>query len=200
MPIIATNAQIIAYYTDLLTTYGLDARSLDWGSADTQRARFAVLASVCRLAGRSVLDVGCGLGDFYAYLRQQDIETTYTGLDLTPAMIDRARERFPQVRLHTGNLLEYDGPGADVVVASGLFAFVNLAQVVPMLQRMVALCGVAVACNFLSDSTPVRHPREFYADPGAMLRHARRLTPYVTLRHDYMHHDFTLFLYREPVG
>ena len=44
-------------------------RILDWASPQSQEARFQVLADEVPLAGKTLLDVGCGLGDLYGFLR-----------------------------------------------------------------------------------------------------------------------------------
>jgi hypothetical protein len=43
----------------------------------------------------------------------------------------------------------------------------------------------------------VQEPGEFYADPVEIVRFCRSLTPWVVLRHDYLAHDFTVYLYRD---
>ena len=59
------------------------------------------------LAGMSVLDVGCGTGDFIAVASGRGARVV--GLDLSPHVIDRARARFagsPEVTLQVGSVVE----------------------------------------------------------------------------------------------
>ena len=42
------------------------------------------------------------------------------------------------------------------------------------------------------------NPGEFNADPLETVASCRRISPRAVLRHDYMPHDFTVFLYRSP--
>ena len=44
---------------------------LDWACAESQQTRFAVLADNVELAGRSLLDIGCGLGDLRTFLDER---------------------------------------------------------------------------------------------------------------------------------
>jgi SAM-dependent methyltransferase len=54
------------------------------------------------VAGRRVLDVGCGTGFFTEfYLRRGG---TVTGLDITTASVERLRQRFPQSRFILGDV------------------------------------------------------------------------------------------------
>ena len=47
----------------------------------------------------SVLEIGCGTGDTLSFLRP----SRGVGIDLSPAMVERARERHPGLEFHTGN-------------------------------------------------------------------------------------------------
>ena len=42
----------------------------------------------------TVLDVGCGLGDFYRWLNTKHNNINYTGIDITTSMIDIAKSGF----------------------------------------------------------------------------------------------------------
>ncbi len=49
-----------------------------------------------------VVEVGCGPGHITAYLADQGADAT--GIDLTPAMVEEARRRFPEGRYELGDL------------------------------------------------------------------------------------------------
>jgi SAM-dependent methyltransferase len=193
----------IRYFTDLVAENGVDPRSLDWGSRESQHLRFSVLAGIGSMQGTRILDVGCGLGDFYEWLRQQGIGCDYHGIDITPAMIAMARERFPEARFDVGTLTgdmdaivgEYD-----YIVASGIFYRRQISAMDfmhQMLGAMYAHCTRGIAFNSLSLWTSSQDAGEFYADPLATLEFSRTLTPWIVLRHDYHLRDFTMYLYRE---
>lgn len=193
--------RIIETYKHLVETYGFDHRALDWGSRYSQELRFAVLTEIAPLQEASVLDVGCGLADFLDYLQRRGIGAQYTGYDLTPGMIAVASRRFPGAQLHVVNLLNEPEPTPqfDYVVASGIF---HLRQHDPfsylesMVHRMFALCHRGVAFNTLSCLAKKRDPGEFYAEPARVMALCLEITPFVVMRHDYLEHDFTVYLYR----
>ena len=195
-------AEMRAHYDALVARHGLSHKALDWGSRDSQELRFSVLAAIADLRGRSVLDVGCGLADFCEFLRARGIEVDYTGVDLSPAMVAKAAERFPGVRLVAGNILECELPaqGYDYVLASGIFTFLRGAEAEATAWRLIErLHGLARrACGFNSLSTWARErdPGEFQLDPAATLARCRELGEGVVLRHDYLAHDFTVYLYK----
>jgi ubiquinone/menaquinone biosynthesis C-methylase UbiE len=45
---------------------------------------------------RTLLEVGCATGVEYEGIREAGLPVTYTGLDLTPAMLELARQNFPE--------------------------------------------------------------------------------------------------------
>ena len=96
-----------------------DARVAGWEHPLGQATRFeAALAPVC--PGDAVLDVGCGPGGLLPYLAAVRPGSGYVGVEQLPAMLAKARARFPQ-----GDFRERDAlddaplPEADVVVAVG---------------------------------------------------------------------------------
>jgi 2-polyprenyl-3-methyl-5-hydroxy-6-metoxy-1,4-benzoquinol methylase len=167
--------------------------------------RFEVLSQAYPLEGLRVLDVGCGLGDFWGWAREHNLELEYTGIDITPKMVEMARRRFPEVQFELCNLLDdghFQKKRYDVVLASGIFAHRRLVPFMYM-QRMVkamfSLCNRAVAFNSLSLWAQEQDEGEFYADPLKTVKYCRALTPYVVLRHDYHPRDFTIYMYRQRV-
>ena len=84
------------YYDELLARHGDDARSCDYGDPRSQAAKFRVMAAVEGMRrGARVLDVGCGLAHFADHLETEGLEVDYVGIDLSPGMVARARERRP---------------------------------------------------------------------------------------------------------
>ncbi len=71
---------------------GYGNREHQW---NTYRTAFAYMAD-----GDSVLDYGCGRGDFKAvYESEKGIELDYIGLELNQAMIDAAAELYPDYQI-----------------------------------------------------------------------------------------------------
>ena len=191
-----------------MARFGGDVRAVDWGNIESQRLRFKVLAEVGKLNNSSLLDVGCGMGDLYGWLKEENIATRYRGIDITPEMTTIAKKRFPGGDFSVGNMLEStqgSGQQYDFIIASGIF-YLRQNAPVEYLQTMVATmfkaARIAVAFNSLSTWFEPKDAGEFYADPLQTVQFCRTLTPWVCLRHDYHPRDFTVFLYRdrrEPV-
>lgn len=188
-----------AYYALLLAEHGDSSRALDW-SADGQRARFRVLCDLGIKNGDSVLDVGCGLGHFYRYLCDHGCRhVQYIGIDVSSASITFARQTFPEAEFFEGDVFVGNLLRADYVVASGVLN-VEQGDNEEAMRRLFTICfdacRVAVAINMLSTLAARRRDDRHYFEPTWAFNCALRLTPRVTLRHDYRGNDLTVYLYR----
>src|SRR5580698_2884517 len=93
---------IINRYNERLNRYGYSSETLGWGKKDRRKLRFHILSSQWNFDGCSVLDFGCGFGDFYAFAIESGLKIDYTGVDINPDLINEARKVFPTARLITG--------------------------------------------------------------------------------------------------
>lgn len=67
--------------------------------------------------GARVLDVACGTGVLFPYYLELGA-VSVTGIDISPEMIKRASEKFPDSRIElvTGDAAEFPGSGYDCIV------------------------------------------------------------------------------------
>lgn len=185
------------HYVPLLAAHGPSFRAVDWGSSRSQALRFRVLLEGVGSPRGSLLDVGCGVGHLAGHLAKRGPVAGYLGIDALPEMVTKAKRRFPGRRFEVGDILDASVAWrADHVLASGIFTFADERLMRRSIVAMYAACRRAVAFNALSAWATRGKSGEFRADPLATLEFCRRLTPKVTLRHDYLPHDFTVYLYR----
>jgi SAM-dependent methyltransferase len=196
------------FYESHVRRFGYGYKALGFGRRSSQEKRFGALVALGDFDGARVLDVGCGFGDFLAWLRARGVQPRYTGLDLTESMIARCRKRFSDndagfARFLVGDALTWQADGEyDYVIASGIFGYHakdTRARIQPTLGRLFAIAGKGLAVNFLSGCAPTRSPGRLYVHPADVLQYALRLTPAVRLDHTYMPNDFTLCMYKTPV-
>ncbi len=107
--------------------YGEDLAAIhEAGFGDVARGAAKTLASF--LARRDavrglVVDLGCGPGILAAELSRAGHEVL--GVDLSPAMIARARKRAPRARFRVGSFRDTEIPSCAAVVATGqIFSYV----------------------------------------------------------------------------
>ncbi|MGH6955024.1 MAG: class I SAM-dependent methyltransferase [Alphaproteobacteria bacterium] len=207
----ALDRRLIERYSARLQHFGRDPRTLGWDSVSSQRARFALAADCLDFRGRSVLDVGCGLGHFreFLYAAPSTTPATYTGFDINPDLIGECRRAFPDSTFEARNIL-LDPPSDrrwDIVVMFGLLNLRledvdNKAFALALIEGGFALSEEGLAVDMLSDRRDLAYPREdfvYYYDPSELLDLALGLTPHVLLRHDHRsipQREFLLILRR----
>jgi ubiquinone/menaquinone biosynthesis C-methylase UbiE len=192
----------INIYTSLLEKYGEDYRALDWGSKESQELRFKILAEIGLNFGDSVLDVGCGLADFYSWIKNNVDGINYSGLDITPEMIDKSKKRFPKIEFKQGTIHDENisNQNFDFIFASGIFVFRKkepLSYMKKTIKKMYDISIKGVAFNSLSHFSPNKSKNEFYADPSEIFQYCMSISSKVILRHDYHLSDFTIYLYKD---
>jgi len=194
-------SRISAFYNDRVSEFGYDPRACDYGRTASQQKKFRVLAEALDYSGLTVLDVGCGFADYASLLHSRFPKVKYSGIDLSEAMIAQASHLHPDLELRAGNLLdEPEDRKYDVVSANGIFYLLGTQAETLMRQLVAAMferCRKGIAFNSLSTWASHHEPGEYYADPLEIVRWCRSLSPRVVLRHDYLAHDFTIYLYRE---
>lgn len=190
----------IDYYSSLLEKYGGCVQALNWRDEKSQELRFKVFTEIGELKERKILDVGCGLGDYYGYLRMRGIPVDYKGIDITPKMIELSKRRFPEAKFEIKDILvEEENEKYDYVFASGVFYLVEeepFEFMKKMVERMFRLSSIGIAFNSLSGWASYKEDKEFYADPIEVLKFCKTLTKKIVFRHDYHMADFTIFLYK----
>ena len=190
------------WYEDKVRRYGYDHRGLGFRTRSAQEKRFEALLALGDFDGARLLDVGCGFGDFLAFLHERGIRPVYTGIDLCEPMVARCRDRYSAAEgtFEVADVLDYrPARPFDYVVASGIFgldAAGTRERIAPTLRRLLDWGRVGAAVNFLSARSPAKAEARVYVDPADMLQAALALTPAVRLDHSYLPNDFTLHLYR----
>ncbi len=197
----ADDNRTVRHFSRLLERFGNSAKSLDWSNEISQHLRFRILSEVGHLSGTKVLDVGCGLGDMWDWLKRNGIDVDYTGIDITPAMISAARARFPSVEFVPGDVFDekLSSSRFDYVLSSGLFYYRQeypLRFMKATIRKMFEIATKAVAFNSLSEWASNKESGEFYADPTEILTFCKGVSSELIFRHDYHPCDFSMYLFK----
>lgn len=116
-----------------------------------------------------VADLGCGPGQVGAYLSAEGVTTV--GIDLSPEMIRVARETFPGLQFHVGDMLHLD---LDDESLGGIVAFYAIVHVAPEglgeifreMRRVLAPDGVALVAFHIGDE--VVHVDDLFGAPVSL--------------------------------
>ena len=129
--------------------------ALLWSSREGQRVRFEAIARNCPLAGKKILDVGCGRADLLGFLLERDIVPDYyVGMDMIPEALRAARrKKYPRSEVLAADFVrepETLQVGADVVVFSGSLNTLTRPRFYRTLRAAWNAAGEALVFNFLN--------------------------------------------------
>lgn len=193
---------VIDYWNTKASREASDCARIESGQR-AQRMRFENFVVHHDLAGSRILDVGCGVGDFYDHLKRRGIGCGYLGVDIAEQMVSRCRERFPEASFEVADITGWQpAEPCDYAVS---FAIHNVRMeggrelLESVTRRQFELCTKAAHVSLLTDrfSGFDAHIQPWRAEEVLSL--ALSITPYVVLRHDYLPNDFSVTLYREPL-
>lgn len=190
------------YYQAQLTGQSAPEKRVGWQTPDSQRVRFEALEKVGILKGAKVLDIGCGLGAFWGYLKEKRRGVDYTGVDLFPNLIREARRIYPDAKFQTRRLLSrpFRIGAFDYCFLSGVFNVRvkdNWEYMRAILTSALRQSRKAVAFNVLNAEAGLKEKDRFTVEPRELVAFGRGLG--VSRAHllDHYHHlDLTLFLYK----
>ncbi len=185
-----------AFYQEALEYYGpQSASAVHWTDRHNQELRFSIIEPLIE-NNSSVLDVGCGLGDLYAFLARHGKSVQYVGIDIVPEFIELATQHFPDLTFKQTTVFDIN-QHFDYVVASGALSFkIENYQhfYFDMIRRMFELCTKGIAFNMLRRGNHIDDSEFATYAPEEVLAFGQTLTPHATLRTDYLQHDFTIIL------
>jgi SAM-dependent methyltransferase len=202
---------IAAYYASKLKAHGSTPQGVDWNGIESHERRHRqFLRLLDGNPNASVIDLGCGFGDFLRFLRTQGHQGRFIGYDIAPTMVEKARELHGEAADREWRIGAEPADGADFAIASGIF---NVKGDVPddswnrYVQRTIDILARAGRRGFafnvlsLSSDPDRRRPNLYYADPAEMLAYC--LSKYgrsVALLQDYGLYEFTVVVRHPPAA
>lgn len=198
-------SDVARYYAAKLSAHGATPNGVDWNSAASHELRHRQFLRLLDDApDASVLDLGCGYGDFFRFLREAGHCGAFVGYDIAPEMIAKARELHGEAADRRWRVGDKPVETLDFAVASGIFnvkgavADACWARYVNATIDLLARAGRrGFAFNLLSlASDPERRRADlYYADAGAVLSHClAQFGRHVALLHDYGLFEFTVIV------
>lgn len=174
-----------------------DARALGWDTRESMQTRFAAAAEMYDFSDATVLDVGCGFGDFYEFLKQRGEQPAeYVGVDISETILDTAQDRNadPRTSFEKRNIFiePFEDRTFDIAVEFGVlnynFENVSNEEYVRAYMRQTYESCEAILVNCLSDYREGDWEWEefvYYYSPEKVFGYAQELTRDATLKHDF---------------
>lgn len=183
------------------------AASVGFDDEERRIIRWEVLlaAQQVDLRNKKILDVGCGNADLYRHLKvEHSFEGQYTGVEFLDAYIEKARASYPEIDFFQVDISKQSLPNKlqDLIVANGLFTikYPGIDQVLnKFMQEAFSLLGSngVLAFNLFPKYVNYEDPEFAYFQPEIVYAQAKEITPYVTLRSDYLEFDFTIYMFKK---
>ena len=154
----------------------------------------------------SILEVGCGNGEFFRFLNSCGFSGRYVGVDINESLLQEAARLLPDETLDGVSFLNKDilaedlGP-FDHVIMSGVFN-INMGQdddfVFEMIQRMAAHALHKVVFNAVTDYVSFRDPKMYYINPETLAHFIiKRVSPRFEIRHHFLPYNYTVCIHKD---
>ncbi len=195
--------RIIERYNKRIDKFGVNIKGLASGVEIKRELQFKILSEIGNLNNKSILDLGCGFGAFYLFLKKNKINVNYTGIDINPKIIYHAKKRIKEVNFICGDILEDKLHMFDYVLSASTFNNLwkeidNYELIKKIFNKCLKISKIGFAIDFLTDYVDYKINDEvFYYKPEKVFNIAKIYTKRVTLRHDYPLFQFCIYAFKD---
>jgi len=149
----------ITVYNDYLDDYKDSDRSgiVGWEYPGSQAQNFKLVTEQIE-NGDSILDYGCGIGDFINYLQNKIKIKAYLGVDINEKFIELAKETYKDYKFkQIDNINQINGKWDDVC-AIGVFTwYISKEEFIETIYKLYDLCNKQVLLTLLYGETPYKY-------------------------------------------
>jgi len=188
-------------YFKKIKNFGESREILSTGSRLMEHERYKRLTSIGILhhENPTVLDVGCGISNYFSYLKNNGFKGKYIGLDISPDMLKISKKLYPENVYLLGEL-KYERAklnNVDYIVSSQTFNR-NLKQSDNYyeVKEFIKLSGDIVKNGFtfdlLSNYVDFFEEKHFYYSPELIFKFSKEFFKKVNLLHDMEGFEFTI--------
>jgi SAM-dependent methyltransferase len=191
-------------YQDAAKEFGGTFKATLWRSTEGQQLRFKAFCSLVNFDHSSILDVGCGIGDFAQFLLTEDVRfKLFHGVDALDEMIQTAiTKNLPKTTFSTEDVLLNPLPSGDYdwITYSGTLNTMPEKRAMDLIDTSFKKASIGVIFNFLSNQS---HRDENKEDLGPArrfntvkwLQFALSKTPLVAFNQAFLKgHDATILM------
>jgi len=196
---------VVERYQRRIAEHGTTFASLNSGSEAKQNIRHEVHESALRGLKPRILEIGCGLGDFYKYLIQHQRDCSYQGYDIVPEYVKECRHLYPEAEFEHRNVFieGIDGTYDTIVMSQVLNNRYRKSDNMQVMNRALELAykhtRISVSVDMISSYVEFQNPELYYYSPEEIFRIAKSIASRVLLRHDYRAFEFCIQLFHDDV-
>lgn len=193
-------SEIADYYDESCRSTEHSWQAACWFSEEDQYVRFSIVNGIINAPNSSILDVGCGQGDFCTFAQNKNL--LYTGIDVSGLMIEKAKQRFPKANFVQWDFLSLPPEEKfDYVLALGSFSIKTNDQyeyIESAIKKCYETCNKAVAITMTVETADVKYDDSqiFYYCPKKIFEIATSLTPYLIVNTASLPCELVLFMFK----
>ncbi|MDO9287479.1 MAG: class I SAM-dependent methyltransferase [Thermodesulfovibrionales bacterium] len=188
---------IVDFFSKKLMLFGNTPAAVGWSAAG-QRLRYECILNLLPLEGQSVLDFGCGKGDFYSFLKEKGIKVKYRGIDINLKLIETASHNHPEAEFMTSDIDSEELPeDYDYIISCGVFNL-NVEGVKESIERYLRKLfehtNKTLLFNCLGSHSKIKDINLIYLNPKDLVAAAKKITDSTAIHHDLIEGDIFLLL------
>lgn len=135
------------FYTSAIQKHGITAKGVNWISSDTQKIRFKTILKMLPsdLSSYTLVDAGCGFGDFYTFLdKKNNLPKKYIGIDSLEDMYTIASQNTG-CEIIIADITKDEIPNAEYLICSGAMNTLNKFETYQFIRN----CYLASKAGFI---------------------------------------------------
>lgn len=187
-------------YTDKFNKHGESPKALLWKGYASAAQRYRVLLNDINLESKTVLDVGCGMGDLLPYIYAVSNNFLYLGVDMHREFIDVAKKRYEG---HAFEVLDPFKQGLkkhDVVIVCGALNSNEenwLQNRKDKIAKLFDLANEVLVFNMAGSFNDAKVTKNIaYANINEIMEFCTSLTSKIILKTNYHSKDFTIVMFK----
>jgi len=185
------------FYKNAIKKYGVSPQGVCWIDAARQQMRFNILHSLLPkdLSSSSIVDAGCGFGDFYIFLKNNhNLPQKYRGIDAVSEMCSIAKKQTHQ-EIIEADILHAELPVADYYLCSGAMNILTPFETTLFIRKCFQASKKGFIFNILYGN---RKSQTYnYLTKESLENIAKELgVKKIEYRDDYLENDITMGFFR----
>ena len=196
-------------YENDLEKFGKNHRGVGWKKKKDAIKRYEIMSKLILNKKRhcSLVDLGCGLSDFYRYLKDKKFKINYTGIDISKKMISVSKKRFPRNRYYCLDILSNPDKisKVDYFVINGLFTqkdnysnslmFNFLKSIIKISSQKIK---VGLAFNIMSESVDWKNKKNFYVSIKKITDFIiKNISKNFIINHNFGLYEYKIYIYKK---
>ena len=198
---------LVNIYDKSVTEHGDSYKSLLWPTYSHAAERYKVFSDL--IGNGSVLDYGCGCGDFFSFLQENNKNNIYFGVDANEKFIKICKNKFPKTKFETCN---FDGSLSenkifDFIIANGVFTVRNEITehnmkkiLITIMSNLFNYCNIGICVNFKFTQPENKKENLFYISSCEIINIFNNFSDKNLILDNYDKYEYAICLYKKGIN